>query len=88
MPLDDKTKLRLARQNFDIPKTSQEQKNGSSSARKLLVADKAAHICYEPQLSPRGKQHKHGFGDSGRRYRVGGTTLISLSASDQLQSGG
>ena len=35
----------------------------------------AAHICYEPHLSPEGKQHKHYLG---RRYRVGGTTLISL----------
>ena len=49
---DDSTKLRLARQNFDIRKTSQEQKNSSSSATKSPVAEQAAHICYEPQPHP------------------------------------
>ena len=34
---------------------------------------------YEPRLSPQGEQqHDHGLGDFGRRYRVGGTTRISL----------
>jgi hypothetical protein len=39
----------VARKNFDIRKTSQEQKNNSSSGTMDLVAKKAAHICYEPQ---------------------------------------
>lgn len=64
-----------ARKDFDIRKTSQEQKNSSSSATKVSMAELAAHICYEPQLSPVGNEHKH---DLGRSYRVGGTTLISL----------
>ena len=58
--------------------------NGSSSARKLLVADKAAHICYEPQLPPAPKQDKQQH--FGRRYRVGGTKLISSSQAVNLKA--
>jgi hypothetical protein len=65
------------RKNFDIRKTSQEQKNYNSSARTRLVAEKAAHICYEPQLPPGWEHHKQ---RSGRRYRVGGTSLACQSA--------
>jgi hypothetical protein len=74
------TKLR---KNFDIRKTSQEQKNRNSLARACLVAEKAALICYEPQLPPGREQHKPYFG---RRYRVGGTSLIHLPQVINLKS--
>jgi hypothetical protein len=69
----------VARKNFDIRKTSQEQKNDSSSRTMGSVAKKAAHICYEP---PQGEQQKH----SCRRYRIGGTSLISLAQIINLKS--
>ena len=47
------------------------------------VAEKAAHICYEAHLYPEGKQHKHYLG---RRYRVGGTTHISLPQAINLKA--
>jgi hypothetical protein len=39
------------------------------------VAEKAAHICYEPQLAPEREQRNQ---HAGRRYRIGGTTHINL----------
>ncbi|MGH9549598.1 MAG: hypothetical protein ACRD3W_09490, partial [Terriglobales bacterium] len=79
----------MSRKNFDISKTSQEQKNSSSSARKLSVPDKAAHICYEPQPvypSHERQQHQYGPGQLGRRYRIGGTRLISLPQAINFKS--
>ena len=73
----------MMRKNFDIRKTSQEQKNSSSSGTMGSVAKKAAHICYEAHLYPEGKQHKHYLG---RRYRVGGTTRISLPQAINLKA--
>jgi hypothetical protein len=46
-------RLQRTRKNFDIRETSQEQKNGDVLTGTGLVAEKAAHICYEPQLAPR-----------------------------------
>src|SRR6476620_6299863 len=66
------------RKNFDIRKTSREQKNGSSLGTTCLVAEKAPHICYSPQSSPGGEQREQRSHPFGRRYRVGGTTLITL----------
>ena len=74
---------RLPRKNFDILETSQEQKNGGRSARTGSLAEKAAHICYDPQFYPAGEQHKQYFG---RRYRVGGTSLIGLPQVINLKS--
>ena len=71
------------RKNFDIRKTSQEQKNYNSSARTRLVAEKAVHICYEPRLPPAWRQRKR---HSGRRYRSGGTSLIKLPQVINLKS--
>ena len=65
----------VARKNFDIRKTSEEHEDGSSSGTIGSVAEKSAHICYQPQSSPFGQQQEHHFA---RRYRVGGTKLISL----------
>jgi hypothetical protein len=65
----------VARKNFDIRKTSQEHKDRSFLRDNRLAAEKPAHICYSPQSSPSGHQREHHFA---RRYRVGGTTLISL----------
>jgi hypothetical protein len=64
-----------ARKNFDIRETSQEQKNCNSVARTSLVAEKVALICYRPQPFSASEQHQKRVA---RRYRVGGTTLISL----------
>jgi hypothetical protein len=68
-------RLQRTRKNFDIRETSQEQKNGDVLTGTGLVAEKAAHICYEPQLAPEQEQRKQHFG---RRYRIGGTTHINL----------
>ena len=47
-----------SRKNFDIRKTSEEQKNRSSSATKDPTSEQAAHICYEPQLSRKREHHQ------------------------------
>jgi hypothetical protein len=73
---------RLPRKNFDILETSQEQKNGSGSARTASLAGTAPHICYEPQL-PLVQDEQQQFG---RRYRIGGTSLISLAQIINLKS--
>ena len=65
-----------SRKNFDIRETSREQKNRSSSATKDRASEQAAHICYEPHLSLEREHHQQDH--LGRRYRVGGTTLITL----------
>jgi hypothetical protein len=72
------TPVRL-RKNFDSRETSNEQQNGSSIGTTGLVDRKAAHICYGHQHSP--EQH---FGH--RRYRVGGTTRISLPQAVNLKA--
>jgi hypothetical protein len=74
---------RLPRKNFDILETSQEQKNGSGSARTDSLAERAPHICYKPQLLPAYEQRKQHLA---RRYRIGGTKLISLSQAINLKS--
>jgi hypothetical protein len=78
-------RLQRTRKNFDIRETSQEQKNGDVLTGTGLVAEKAAHICYEPQLAPEQEQRKQHFG---RRYRIGGTTHINLpqSSTSNLRS--
>jgi hypothetical protein len=76
-------RLQRTRKNFDILETSQEQKNGADLARTRSVSQTAAHICYEPQLPAGRKQRKQRFG---RHYRVGGTSLISLSQAINLKS--
>ena len=73
----------VARKNFDSRKTSHEQKNASSTGTTCLVAEKAPHICYSPLPSPEGEQRKH---HSGRRYRVGGTSLITLPQAISLKA--
>src|SRR5262245_59304070 len=72
---DKRDRLERTRKNFDILETSQEQKNGGVLARTGLVAEKSALICCSPRLSLGHEQRKQHFG---RRYRIGGTTLISL----------
>lgn len=74
-----------ARKNFDIRETSQEQKNCNSLARTRLVAEKAAHICYDPDPQLRYGQEHHKQ-RSGRRYRIGGTSLINLPQVINLKS--
>ena len=74
---------RVQRKNFDILETSQEQKNDACLARTGLVAEKAAHICYEPQLAREQEQRKQHIG---RRYRIGGSTLINLPQIINLKS--
>jgi hypothetical protein len=73
---------RLPRKNFDILETSQEQKNGSGSAKTVLGAQTAGHICYEPQLPLAQDEQQH----FGRRYRIGSTSLISLAQIINLKS--
>jgi hypothetical protein len=80
---DKRDELQWARKNFDIRETSQEQKNGNSLARTRLVAEKVAHICYEPQLPPGWEQHKQHFAG---RYRIGGTSRINLRQVIDLKS--
>lgn len=47
------------------------------------MTKKPAPICYEPQpASPQGEQQTH----FGRRYRIGGTTLISLSQAINIKA--
>jgi hypothetical protein len=74
----------VARKNFDILQTSQEQKNGTPLDRTRLMAGNPAHICYEPQLPAGWEQRKQQH--NGRRYRIGGTSLISLSQAIDLKS--
>jgi hypothetical protein len=76
----------VARKNFDIRKTSQEHKEGSSSGTIGSVAEKPAHICYEPQLLPEGEKREKPKRRFARRYRVGGTSLINLSQTINLKA--
>jgi hypothetical protein len=69
--------------NFDIHKTSREQKSGNSLARTRLVAEKAAHICYELHRPP---EREHPRQRSACRYRIGGTSLINLPQVMNLKS--
>jgi hypothetical protein len=80
---DKRDEFQWARKNFDIRETSQEQKNCNSLARTRLVVEKAAHICYDPQLPPGREQRKRHFG---RRYRIGGTSRINLAQVINLKS--
>src|SRR4029079_14105563 len=80
---DKRDRLQQARKNFDIRKTSQEHKEGSSSGTIGLAAEKPAHICYQPHSPPQGERWERCFA---RRYRIGGTTLISLPQVINLKS--
>jgi hypothetical protein len=70
----------VACKNFDIRKTSQEHKDGSSSGTIGSVAEKPPHICYQPQ-SPFSGEHRFA-----RLYRIGGTSLINLPQVINLKS--
>src|SRR5262249_9471933 len=71
------------RKNFDIRRTSREQKNDSSTGTPCSLAEKVPLICYSPQPSPAGRQREHPVG---RRYRVGGTKLITLPQAINLKA--
>jgi hypothetical protein len=73
---NDKGGEEPSRKNFDIRETSREQKNRGSSATNDPASEQAAHICYDPHLSVEREHHQQDH--LGRRYRVGGTTLITL----------
>jgi hypothetical protein len=66
----------VARKNFDIRKTSQEQENSSSPGTLGLASQELTHMCYGPRPSSLQEEQQNHLG---RRYRIGGTTHISLS---------
>src|SRR5262245_48846688 len=78
---DKRERLQRTRKNFDIPETSQEQKIRNLLAITYSVAEKAAHICYQPQPAREEEQHKQHFG---RRYRIGGTTHIGICGTTHI----
>ena len=80
---DKPDRLQRTSKNFDILETSHEQKNGASLVNTDLSAEKSPHICYEPQLAREQEQRKQHIG---RRYRIGGSTLINLPQIINLKS--
>src|SRR5262249_19394241 len=67
----------------DIRKTSQEQKNRSSSGTIGLVPEKPRLICYALDAPFGRSRPRHHIG---RRYRIGGTARINLPQVINLKS--
>lgn len=69
--------------NFDIRKTSPEQEKAKAVGAMGSLADKSALICYEPDHSPPQNAGQKKFG---RRYRIAGTTRITLPQAINLKA--
>jgi hypothetical protein len=68
----------MARENFDIRKTSQEQKKGRASGTMGFVAEKAAHICVTSLHSPRRKAAQPDLGSSVAALRTLALPLVAV----------
>jgi hypothetical protein len=73
----------VARKNFDIRKTFRERRNGGPPKTTGRVSEKGGHICYSPQ-SPYQKTAQRDR--SAGRYRVRGTTQVSLAQAINLKA--